>query len=187
MNPILELLADNPIIAAVKDDSGLEKALQSECQVIFLLYGTILTIDRAVRRVRDNGKTVFVHIDLIDGLSNREIAVDYLVKLCRPDGIISTRQQQLRRAKSLGLLTVQRAFMLDSMSMGSLKQQLQNSEPDFIEIMPGIIPRILTRITQETDIPVIAGGLIEYKQDVMDAIGAGAIAVSTTCQTVWKM
>ena len=41
MQDLGAILAENPIIAAVKDDSGLEAALLTECRVIFLLYGKI--------------------------------------------------------------------------------------------------------------------------------------------------
>ena len=56
-----------------------------------------------------------------------------------------------------------------------------------MEILPGIIPTIIREITEKTDIPLIAGGLIRSKQDVIQALQAGAIAVSTSCQEVWKM
>ena len=36
-------LLDCPVIAAVKDEAGLQQALQSECEVIFLLFGTVLS------------------------------------------------------------------------------------------------------------------------------------------------
>ena len=39
-----EVLMDSPVIAAVKDDAELRQALNSDCQVVFLLYGTILNI-----------------------------------------------------------------------------------------------------------------------------------------------
>ena len=44
MKPVNLGLMDAPVIAAVKDDAGLRRALESDCQVIFLLYGTILMI-----------------------------------------------------------------------------------------------------------------------------------------------
>ena len=71
---LLELLADGPVIAAVKDDNGLKRALRSEAPVLFLLYGDILTIRDTVAQVREAGKRVFVHLDLVEGLSTREIA-----------------------------------------------------------------------------------------------------------------
>jgi len=187
LKPIKDLLIDAPIIAAVKEYAGLVNALESDCQVIFLLYGTILNIDSLVKQIHDRNKFCVVHIDLVDGLSNRDIAVDGLVKLCRPDGIISTRASQIRRAQHIGLLAIQRTFMLDSISLQNFLAQMETIRPDFIEIMPGIIPAVIREITEKTTIPLIAGGLIRSKQDVIQALQAGVIAVSTSCQSVWEM
>ena len=71
---LLELLADGPVIVAVKDDAGLEAALESDVAVLFLLYGDILTIGEKVARIHQADKKAFVHLDLIDGLSAREIS-----------------------------------------------------------------------------------------------------------------
>lgn len=180
-------LSDCPVIAAVKDDAGLDAALQSECGAVFLLYGSAAGVCTQVDKVRAAGKLAIVHIDLIDGLSGREAAVDALEALCRPDGLISTRPAVIRRARHLGLVTVQRAFLLDSMSVENLPAQLAVGKPDFLEVLPGIMPRIIARITASTDTPVIAGGLIQYKDEVMAAMGAGAAAVSTSSPAVWAM
>ena len=180
-------LLDCPVIAAVKSEDDLAAALASECEVVFFLFGTILSIPGLVRRVKAAGKVALVHADLVEGLGSREIAVDALKELCEPDGIISTRPQLVRRARHLGLLTIQRAFILDSMSITSLEPQPAVGKPDFIEILPGIMPRVIGEITQATSTPVIAGGLIKYKEEVMAAIRAGAVAVSTTCRAVWEM
>ena len=40
----MEAIQDAPVIAALKSDEGLEKALQSDCTTVFFLYGTILNI-----------------------------------------------------------------------------------------------------------------------------------------------
>lgn len=180
-------LSDCPVIAAVKDDAGLDAALQSECGAVFLLYGSAAGVRTQVDKVRAAGKLAIVHIDLIDGLSGREAAVDALKALCHPDGLISTRPAVIRRARHLGLVTVQRAFLLDSMSVENLSAQLAVGKPDFLEVLPGIMPRIIARITASTDTPVIAGGLIQYKDEVMAAMGAGAAAVSTSSPAVWAM
>jgi len=46
---------------------------------------------------------------------------------------------------------------------------------------------VIREITEKTTIPLIAGGLIRSKQDVIQALQAGVIAVSTTCRAVWQM
>lgn len=187
MKAISDLLMDSPVIAAVKDDAGLAKALDSDCQVIFLLYGTILNVENLVQQVHSRNKICFVHLDLVEGLSNRDIAVDGIVKLCHPDGIISTRAPLIRRAQQLGLMAIQRMFLLDSMSLQNIISQIDSIRPDFIEVLPGIIPSVIREITERTTTPLIAGGLIRSKQDVIQALQAGVIAVSTSCQAVWKM
>lgn len=41
---IKELLEENPIIAAVKNEEQLNQALDSEAQVIFVLFGDVMNI-----------------------------------------------------------------------------------------------------------------------------------------------
>ena len=51
-----ELLMDSPVIAAVKHDAALRQALNSDCQVVFLLFGTILNIGNLVDMVHRRNK-----------------------------------------------------------------------------------------------------------------------------------
>ena len=187
MHPLAETLLDEPVIAAVKTDEALTAALASPCSAVFLLASTLLTVDGLVHRIHDAGKLAVVHIDLVDGLSSREIAVDSLNALCHPDGIISTRPTLIRRARHRGLLTVQRAFILDSLSLTSLSGQLEQGKPDFVEILPGIMPRVIAEISARTQVPVIAGGLLRDKADVMAAMRAGGAAVSTSAPSLWDI
>jgi glycerol-3-phosphate responsive antiterminator len=187
MKTIIECLRDSPIIAAVNSEEGLEAALACDCEVVFLLLGSVVTIASQVERVKDSGKRALVHIDLIDGFSSREVVIDALRALCAPDGVISTKPPLLRRAHQLGFTTVQRVFAIDSKSVANLKNLSETGKPDFIEIMPGLIPRVLRSARELTGIPEIAGGLIEEKAEVIAALDAGAVAVSTTHQGVWSM
>ena len=64
----------NPVIAAVKSDAGLQAAVEmEEIQVIFVLYGDVCTIPEILERIKAAGKKAMVHIDLIAGLSAKEI------------------------------------------------------------------------------------------------------------------
>lgn len=99
----------NPVIAAVKHDDGLQAAVEmEEIQVIFVLYGDICTIPEIVDRIKDSGKKALVHIDLIAGLSTKEISVEFIRRQTKADGIITTKPALVRRAKELGLFTVLR-------------------------------------------------------------------------------
>ena len=65
----MDALQESPVIAALKNDEGLERALQSDCTTIFFLYGTILNIASLAQRAKDAGKLVFIHADLIEGMT----------------------------------------------------------------------------------------------------------------------
>lgn len=184
---LLELLADGPVIASVKDDAGLNAAVASEVSVVFLLYGDVLTVKDLVQRAHDAGKAVFVHIDLIEGLASREVSVDFIAKNTAADGVLSTKVALTRRAKELGLVAIQRFFLLDSMAISNIEKHLSPDCSDLIEILPGLMPKIISRVCRISGKPVITGGLITDKEDVTNALSAGAVAVSTTNPDVWNM
>ncbi len=51
------ILEDCPVIAAVKDETGLKECLYSESQIIFLLFGDICSVGRYVEiaKAPENG------------------------------------------------------------------------------------------------------------------------------------
>lgn len=184
---LLELLANGPVIAAVKDEAGLAAALASDVAVLFLLYGDILTIGDIVRRAHDAGKAVFVHVDLVDGLSSKEVAVGFLARETAADGVISTKAALTKRARELGMVGIQRFFLLDSMAFQNIERHFAQDSSDLIEVLPGLMPKMIRRVARVTGKPIIAGGLISDKEDVTGALGAGAVAVSSTDPAVWEM
>ena len=104
----LEKIEASPVIAAVKDDRELTRALQSEVDVVFILYGDVCTIPAIVQRIKDTGRTAMVHLDLVAGLSPKEISVDYIRLQTKADGIITTRANLIRHARESGLATILR-------------------------------------------------------------------------------
>lgn len=183
----VELLHQNPVIAAVKDWDGLAKCLESECQVVFILFGTVLNIADTAARVKAAGKLAMIHVDLVDGLAARDVAVEFIATQTQADGIISTRQNLVRRAKALGLLCVQRFFVLDSMALVTIQRQHAAEATDAIEILPGALFKVIRKLCGEIGKPIIAGGLISDKEDIVGALDAGAVAISSTNQDVWFM
>ncbi|MGI6403765.1 MAG: glycerol-3-phosphate responsive antiterminator [Oscillospiraceae bacterium] len=180
-------LNDIPVIAAVKEDASLQKALESESMIIFLLFGTASTIEGIVNRVKDAGKHAFVHIDLVEGLSSKDGAIDFIRQYTKADGIISTKASQIKYARKQGLATIQRVFAIDSKAIDNIGNQVALSDVDMIEVMPGIMPKVLKIIMEKTQVPVIAGGLIRDKEDVISALSAGVVAISTTKEDIWFM
>ena len=82
-----DMLEENPVIAAVKDEEGLEKCCSLEdIKVVFILFGDLCSIPDLVGRIKESGKMAVVHADLITGLGSREIAVDFIKKATQATG-----------------------------------------------------------------------------------------------------
>ena len=184
---IRDLFEISPIITAVKDEQGLEKALKTESPVVFLLFGNICNITGLVDQVKNSGKIAIVHVDLIQGLSSKEVAVDFIHQNTRADGIISNKAPLVRQAMDIGMIGGQRTFLIDSMALETTKKQLLTFQPDFMELMPGVMPKILKTVRGYTEIPLVAGGLISDKKDILAAFDAGVDAVSTTREELWGL
>lgn len=180
-----EILEDCPVIAAARDRESLQECCKSEGKIVFILFGDICEISEIVQMVKDAGKLALVHMDLIGGLSAREISVDFIRKETAADGIISTKQPQIRRAKDLGLYTVHRFFVIDSAAYENVEKCVKSVRPDCVEVMPGVMPKIIRKLSGRLCVPVIAGGLIDDREDIIAALDAGATAISTTKQELW--
>ncbi len=181
----------NPIIAAVKDDEGLDKALHEDVEIIFVLYGDICTIPEITRKIKKADKVAMVHVDLITGLNNsKDVCLDFIKNNTEADGIITTKSNLIPHAKELELNTVLRYFILDSLALQNIEKQARSTgaKPDIIEFLPGIVlPKMIRRINKVSRVPIIAGGLIADKEDVMNALDGGAMAISTTNEDVWSL
>jgi hypothetical protein len=183
---MLEIIAEFPIIAAVKDEKELKESLMTDCKVIFILFGNICNISDIVEKIKNKDKLAIIHADLVQGLSAKTEAIDYLKLNTKADGIISTKGNLVKYAVEIGLIGILRNFIIDSMAMENVNKQVSLANPDMVEIMPGIMPEIIEKIKSELKLPLIAGGLISEKKDVIAALAAGADAVSTTKIGLWK-
>ena len=183
---LLEIIADSPVIAAVKDEEGLDKSLRTDCRIIFILYGNICSLTTIVEKIKNRDKLAIVHADLVQGLSAKIEAIDYIKNNTKADGILSTKGNLVKHAADIGLIGILRNFIIDSMAMENVKKQVELARPDMIEIMPGIMPEIIEKLKNEIKLPLIAGGLISDKKDVIAALSAGADAVSTTKEKLWN-
>lgn len=184
-NHFMEALEDCPVIAAVKDMEGLEQCFTSDSKIIFILFGDICTIGSIVEKVKQQNRIAMVHMDLLTGISSKEISIDFIHQNTKADGIISTKPNLIKRARELDMFTVLRVFMLDSMAYDNIARQCSQCRPDCIEVLPGVMPKVISRICKAERTPIIAGGLISDKEDVMSALQAGAVSISTTKRELW--
>ncbi len=174
------------IICAVKDnDAILSRAIASKRKYIFLLKANINSMAEVVKRCHDADKTVFVHIDLAEGVGRDEASIKYIAEVVKPDGILSTKSNIVKLARDYGMLAIYRVFLVDAQAMDSAKYNLAKLQPDAIEIMPGIAYEAISELKSFTDIEIIGGGFVRTEQNVRSALQAGAVACSTSNEQLW--
>ncbi len=185
LDTLMEATEVHPVIPAIKNEEWLNECGTAECGVAYVLYGDICNIAENIRKVKDSGKHAIVHLDLIDGLSTKEISVDFLKKYTDVDGIISMKPAIIRRAKELGFFTIQRFYMMDALNYANIQKYMKQCDPDVFEFMPACLPKPIHYLFEDLKKPMILSGLILDKQDVIASLQAGAIAVSTTNRDLW--
>lgn len=187
MIKLKDILLENPIIAAIRNDDDLKSVLQSDATVIFVLYGDILNIGAICKKLKQKNKIVFVHVDLIEGLRGDSAGIKYIKENANPDGIISTKASNIKYGHNLGIYTIQRIFIIDSLSLKTGIKNIHETNPNAVEVMPGVASKIISNMEKEISTYIIAGGLIKTKKDVIDSLAAGALAISTTERILWNM
>lgn len=180
------VLKRHPIIAAVRDVSRMETAAESPVAAIFLMTGDIFTLADCVARAKAAHKAIFLHVDLIHGIANDREGIRYVAQVLRPHGIVSTKSHLLQSARKEGLLTVQHVFLIDTHAYETGVRSIREFGPDAVELMPGLMPRVIRDMKREIACPIVTAGLIKHVEEVADVIAAGACAAAIGKAELWN-
>jgi glycerol uptake operon antiterminator len=180
-------IVQSQVIASIKEEADLEKAVQSNANIVFILTGNLITMNDYLKKLKEAGKTTFIHIDFIEGLSNTKSAIKYIAEIWKPAGIITTKSNLIKYAKEEGLMTIQRLFLIDRNALAKGIEIAHNCKPDAIEVLPGLMPAVIDKLTTMTALPIIAGGLISNKEDILNGLRAGALAISSGDPRLWNL
>jgi len=146
----------------------------------------IVNIKEYCDKLREKNKVIYIHIDMIDGLNSTNNGIDYIMNTIKPDGILTTKSNVVAHAYKNNISVIQRFFILDTLSYEKALSNIKENKIVAAEIMPGLMPKVIKKLSQKTHIPIITGGLIKEKEDVINAIKAGALSVSTTETSLWE-
>lgn len=184
---IEKILKDHPIIAAIKDVEDLKEIPKDKIDVIFILRSRLSDLDEIIDKAMDLDVLVFLHIDMVKGIGKDKEAIRYLAQEIGIDGIMTTKSYLIKAAKKENLITIQRLFMLDSESLKTGVNIVQNTEPDLIEVLPGlVVPEMINKLKSKLDVPIIAGGLVRDKTQVKDILKHEVAAISTSKKELWE-
>ncbi|CAM5784781.1 MULTISPECIES: glycerol-3-phosphate responsive antiterminator [Brevibacillus] len=174
------------ILPAARHMKDFDHILESPYEYGVFLDTHIAQLKGLYDMAEKHKKKMFLHADLVQGLKNDEYAAEFLCQQIKPAGLISTRSSVILKAKQKGVLAIQRIFLLDTNALEKSYLLLEKTQPDFIEVLPGAMPAIITEVFERTKIPILAGGLIRTIDDVNMALQGGASAITTSNRKLWE-
>ncbi|PAQ13655.1 transcriptional regulator [Bacillaceae bacterium SAOS 7] len=184
-----ERLKTHKMVAAVKEPKYIEKAIKykDNLSAVLLMTGTILTVKKYVDFIQSHGLPVILHVEKIGGLEMDRDGIEFVKRNVQPHAIVTTRNGIIKKAKSSGLVVVQRIFLIDTEVYTNLVKDIERIQSDVIEIMPCRVPDFLNKISKISPVPTITGGLLNSPDHAKQALENGALAVTTSNPDMWKI
>lgn len=183
IQPMIDILKKQICVPVVHSMKRLEKFIESDLIVCILQDIHISLLEHMIKTLHDNNKLALVHIDMVHGISSDEHGAEFLCQRLRADGVISSKTRIIETTKKNKKIAIQRMFLIDSKSIERGIETLQKSQPDIVEVMPAIAYKIIPYIKSKINMPLIGGGLLKTKEDILQGLEAGCMAftVSDLC------
>jgi glycerol uptake operon antiterminator len=176
---------EQKILPASSNMKDFERFLKSPYEIGVFLEMHIAQLKHVNAMAEAHGKKMLYHMDMIQGIKSDDYSTEFICQEYKPFGLISTKTNVIIKAKQKGVMAVQRVFLLDSHSLEKSYKLLLKTQPDYIEVLPGVMPKLITEINERVKIPLFAGGFIRRIDDVENALMAGAVAVTTSQKEIW--
>ena len=174
------------VLPAIRKIEDVEKMMSSNYEYLVILDMHVSRLKPIFQMAQANHKKLIIHMDLIHGLKSDEYSTEFICQEFKPFGLISTKGSVILKARQKGVISIQRLFLLDTSSIEKSFALIERTKPDFIEVLPGIMPKIIKDIRNRTKREVFAGGFIDTIEEVEQAFAAGAITVTTSKKELWK-
>lgn len=174
------------VLPAIRKIEDVDHIMPSNYKYIVILEMHISRLKPIFQLADAYHKKLLVDLDLVLGLNSDEYSAEYVCQEFKPFGLISTKGSVILKAKQKGVKSIQRLFLLDSGSLEKGYALIKRTDPDYIELLPGIIPKIIKDMKHRTNKPILAGGLIDTIEEVEQAYAAGASAITTSKKELWK-
>ena len=183
-----KIVGNQPIVPAPRNIENFRLALDSTpATSVIALFGDINDLPVLIAEAGQRGKRLIIHFDLFDGLGKDRAGLKLVAKM-GVTSVITTKAQLVKLAQEEGLSVIQRLFLVDSESLRTGLNLLKNTRPDMLEVLPAIIPApIIANLLTQTRLPIMAGGLLSTREEVLRVLKSGVTAVSTSRPELWNI
>jgi glycerol uptake operon antiterminator len=174
-----------PMIASITKEEQIPEAIESNVKRVNLMTGHIGCLEEIIHQLHISGKLVYVHMEMVQGLGRDTHAVSYLADRFKVDGIVTTKSNAVSAAKQAGIKSIQRIFAIDTAALKTAIRMINQTHPEEVELMPGLMPRVIKELKSTIKQPLIVGGLIRNEQEILEAIHSGADYISCGDPSFW--
>lgn len=179
------MLEQQHIIPAISNHRDLKRFFELPLTYGILMNFQLAQLHELVASMRDHGKKVLIHSELIRGLSADEFGAIYLIQVLGVDGIISSKPKVIETCHKRQVIGIFRFFLKDSVSLTQSIDIARRINPRYIEVLPAIGFKFIPTIKKNLDTHVLLGGLIETKAEIETYLEAGAFAITTSNFHLW--
>ena len=166
-----------PVIASITKLEQIDAAVNSTVERVNLMTGDILKLRDIVNRLHPQAKSV-CSSEMVSGIGRDNSAVQYLADSYKIDG--SLRRRRIRYwLRQAGISSIQRVFAIDTTALRTAVKMIGQARPDEVELMPGLMPRVIRDLKKEIHCPLIVGGFYEARKKSMRRWKISADLVST--------
>lgn len=180
-------MIEQRILPVISEWKSFEKFLKSDMKWCVLMDFHINFMEDLFLQLHAHHKKGIVHMDLVKGIQNDAFGAQYMCQKVHVDGIISTKPKTIEAAKTNHVISILRVFLIDSRSLKRSAMMAETLQPDFMEVLPGVIPHTVELVRAYSAIPLIGGGLIKSEDDVKRCFSQGMSAITTSSWELCEM
>ena len=182
----LSCLSASPCCPATTTGDQFRRALASRAEVVLILRANGLELSPFLAQAHSAGKLVAVHLDLVSGLRPDRSSVEWLCE-SGADAVVSSRGHLMPAIRQNRMTAIQRLLLVRRTQLSAGVGSIRRSEPDIVEVLPGVVLPQVLHMLPDLGRPLLAGGFVRTAQDVHALLGAGAIAVTTSREELWGL
>lgn len=182
----LTSLAAVPCCPATTTGDQFRRALQSAAEVVLILRANGLELAPFIAQAHSAGKFVAVHLDLVSGLRADRSSIRWLCE-SGADAVVSSRGHLMSAIRHERMTAIQRLLLVRQTQLSAGVGSIRRSEPDIVEVLPGVVLPQILHLLPDLGRPLLAGGFVRTVEDVRALLGSGAVAVTTSREALWGL
>jgi glycerol uptake operon antiterminator len=175
-----------PCCPATTTGDQFRRALESNAQVVLILRANGLELGPFIDQAHSIGKLVAVHLDLVSGLRADRASVRWLSE-SGADAVVSVRGHLMAAVKHERMTAIQRLLLVRRAHLSAGVASIRRSEPDIIEVLPGVVLPQVLHLLPDLGRPLVAGGFVRTAEEVGALLECGAVAVTSSKEELWSL